>query len=148
MCLYRSHPEHFVQAAIQNGVWKKHQRACFRNVILHSQQYNRAPKSASHRISFWLTPNQKEYGSIKYFLTCVYQDTPLLVSFVDWHPALQSPAGVKHLQLAQKAKAPSPYFINTLSIYSRILFIKNDKLPSVAGSQTMAIVDDLDFRYQ
>ncbi len=146
--MFRSYPAEFVDRAVSLGVWKKHSRACLRGIVLHSQKYVRAPKSASHRVSFWHTPNSKEYGSIKFFLTCIYQDTPLLLSLVDWHPAIPSAPLHSHLLLAQKAKAPSPHFINTLSIYSQVLFLHNNRLPTHEGSQTMVVVDDINYKYQ
>jgi hypothetical protein len=129
-------------------IWKKHKRAKLRGIVLHTQAYLRAPKSASHRISFWFTPERKEYGSIRYLLSGVYNQQPLLLCLIDWHPAMPVSDPCPLLCLAQKAKAPSPYFINTLSIYSRVLFIKNDKLPKINDVQTMSIVDDIDYAYQ
>lgn len=71
-----------------------------------------------------------------------------MVACIDWHPACDLHPTCIDVTLAQKAKAPSKYFINTLSVYSRVVFIKNDKLPTINDVQTMAVVDDIDFMYQ
>jgi hypothetical protein len=152
-----------VDAAVHDVTWRWTNKICLWGIVYHSSQYRRAPKSNSSCVSFYhmdrLGNVETHYAAIQYY---IYGKLPngqtKVFALVKCHKGLsvktQAHAALrgvypalKHLRLAD-SQPSGLSIIPAASIISRVIFIKNQKLPLVDGKQPMYVSPDVDHRHE
>ncbi len=146
-----------------NTEWKWTNKICLRGVVYHSACYKRAKKSNSHQVSFYhAIPGEADpvvhFADIQYYVYGEYQEHHFVFAYVKCHTAInicahenahihQRYRGLKHARLAD-SQASGLSIVPASSVISRVIFIRNQKLPLIAGVQPMFVSPDVDHKHE